>query len=119
MAALAASDVTYLALGRSAAPNVTEDSTRTKMLGLIFGDGVKTYPLNGVPLSNLKKNGFPNVVESLVFSSMFIDGFLYKYDPANNTIRIFQEADTAGQLAELTIADAVVATVLTVVVSGH
>jgi len=119
MAALTANDVTFIAGGRSAAPSVTEDSTRTQGFGVMFGNGALTYPANGIPLSKLSKLGFPYIIQSVIISSMGTDGYLYKYDAVNNTLRVYQEADAAGALAELGALDVVPTALLTIVVTGH
>ena len=85
MAALAASDVTYT--------QGVQKSTGSRIMRTItiaFCDGALTYPSGGVPLTKAKM-GCPNVVEVLVLRDAANDnGYLYKWDKANNKLRIYQ-----------------------------
>ena len=83
---IANTDVTYSVREQSYQP----DMKKVKVVALTFGDGVLTYPAGGVPL--LKgKLGLPVEIQSLTFSdSANANGFLYKYDRANEKIRIYQ-----------------------------
>ena len=55
-----------------------------------FGDGALTYPSGGIPLT-AGKLGTPNQIRSLIITSpASADGLTYKYDQANNKIRIYK-----------------------------
>lgn len=104
MSALVAADVSYTVLGRGG--QVNDSGSRVNDLKLVFGDGSKTYPAGGIPLSNLSKFGFPNVVDSLLIQDMASsDGYLYKYDKVNNKLRIYRAAGStpAGTISQATL----------------
>lgn len=86
MADIAASDVVY----SLSVKDIVGGNKKRVVASLVFGDGALTYPAGGVPV--LKgKLGLPNVVESLSFADpMAADGYVYKYDLANNKVRIYQ-----------------------------
>ena len=86
MADIAASDVTYTLNAReySVGEGYVND------VSLTFGNGALTYPSLGVPLTK-GKQGCPNNISRAVFvDAAPANGFLYKYDTANNKIRIYQ-----------------------------
>lgn len=86
MADIAASDVTYTLIKKT----VEDSSMRDFVMTVAFGDGALTYPSGGIPLT-AGKLGCPNQVLSLViFSPASSNGYTYKYDAANNKIRIYQ-----------------------------
>ncbi len=100
MADIAAADVTYVQLNKE----VLDSGIREYNFTLAFGDGALTYPAGGVPLTAAKL-GCPNEIRSLeLFSPASANGLVYKYDQANNKIRIYQgdyTAVAAGPLVEL------------------
>jgi hypothetical protein len=81
-----------------------ESGEKRHMVNIGFGNGTLTYPTNGIPLTNASM-GMPNYLANLILSSPSpSDGFLYKYDAVNDSIRIYQsaaESATAGPLVEL------------------
>lgn len=86
MADIAAGDVTYVQIKKT----IEDSSMRSFVMTVAFGNGSLTYPSGGVPLTagNL---GCPNQIVSLnVFGPASANGFSYKYDAANNKIRIYQ-----------------------------
>lgn len=95
MAALNAGSVTYT-LGRQ---RKEESGHRVNVVTLAFGDGALTYPAGGVPLTAAKL-GTPNEIVSLVFlDAANANGFLYKWDKANNKLRIYQGDNTNAAAA--------------------
>lgn len=80
MANLAASDVTvtFNAKRRHNGRNYFD-------VTLAFGNGAKTYPAGGVPIS-LSAVGCPNVVESLEVFDMGISAYLWSYSASNKTL---------------------------------
>lgn len=87
MADLAASDVTYT-VHRPRRAIVGHGYTN--YMSLAFGDGAKTYPSGGVPLTKAKL-GCPNDVQDIEFiDSGNANGFVYKIDKANLKVRIYQ-----------------------------
>lgn len=99
MAAIAASNVSYTQVGKGA---VTDDGKKVKIFTVAFGNGSLTYPATGIPLSSLTAQGFPNSIDKVdMFSDSAGDGYLYKYDATNNSIRIYRSPAVAG-LAPLT-----------------
>lgn len=105
MADIAASDVTYVLVSQE----IGESGYKKKVMTVAFGDGVLTYPAGGVPLVGAQL-GCPNQIRSLsLFSPASANGFVYKYDQANNKIRIYQgdnDAVADGPLVELVAATA-------------
>lgn len=86
MADIAAADVTYTVVKKV----IGESGYRENVMTVAFGDGALTYPAGGIPLTagNL---GCPNQILSLVvYGPASADGMSYKYDAANNKIRIYQ-----------------------------
>ena len=105
MADIAATDVVY----SLSVKDIVGGNKKRVVASLVFGDGVLTYPAGGVPVTK-GKLGLPNVVESLVFvDPASANGFVYKYDLANNKVRIYQgdnDAVADGPLVELVAATA-------------
>lgn len=118
MAAIAAANVSYVLPAKGA---VNDSGSKTKIMTVSFGNGVLTYPTNGIPLSNLSKQGFPvSIQEVIVLSPAPGDGYMYKYDYVNNSIRIYLSPAVAalGPLTEATTAFVPAATTLQVEVTG-
>lgn len=120
MADIAAGDVTYTPVGKSD----IQKQSRVNTFDLAFGDGVKTYPANGIPLA-LSSLGMKRNLNTLVISDgANADGLLYKWARQNNKIRIYfptQQTAGAGNRAGVEYtggATAVAATVLRVVATG-
>lgn len=119
MADIASSDVTYTHLNKS----IGESGLAERNLTVAFGNGALTYPAGGVPLLAASL-GCPNAIKSLLISDdASANGLVYKYDAANNKIRIY-EVDGAdagdGPLVELDSgSDAPAAATLYVNVKGY
>jgi hypothetical protein len=88
---------------------------RRNRVTITFGDGVSTYPANGIPLPAASGFGMTRQLDyvTLVDPSS-PDGFVYKYSVALNTIRIYAETTVAvnAPLLEATAAFAPAATTL-------
>lgn len=86
MADIAASDVTY-SIGDK---RKEESGLRRNICTISFGDGSLTYPAGGIPLT-AGKMGMGTSIKAFSFvSPSAADGYLYKYDLANNKVRIYQ-----------------------------
>lgn len=86
MADIAAGDVTYTLLKQS----IGESGYKHYVFTVAFGNGSLTYPSGGVPLT-AGKLGCPNQIIKLnLFSPASANGLVYKYDAANNKVRIYQ-----------------------------
>lgn len=86
MAALASSDVTYTIVHQV----IADGGYRKNVVKIVFGDGALTYPTGGVPLVK-GKMGVPTDIKSLkIFDADDSNGYHYKYDFANNKLRIYQ-----------------------------
>jgi hypothetical protein len=86
MADLAAGDLTYTLVKQ----RKEDSSNKVYNFTVAFGNGALTYPSGGVPLTagNL---GCPNQIISLVIDGpASADGLIYKYDKANNKIRMYR-----------------------------
>ena len=88
MADIAASDVTYTLIKKT----VEDSSMRNTVMTVAFGNGSLTYPSGGIPLTK-GKMGAPNqIVSAAVYGPASADGIIYKYDAANNKIRMYRSA---------------------------
>lgn len=77
---------------------------------IAFGDDALTYPADGVPLPAIGKFGLERKVDFMAIQGDPDDGFVYKYDATNHTIRIYTQgvvtgstgvsADSTGALVE-------------------
>lgn len=56
---------------------------------LVFGDGSKTYPSGGVPVTS-KTFGMPVIAESVSFYDVGGSGFIWQYDKVNSKIRCLE-----------------------------
>ena len=68
-----------------------------------FGDGSKTYPTHGVPMPSINAFGMKKALGRL-FIQQPPNGYIYVYDPAYHTIRIFQ--GNGGTISGATFAGA-------------
>jgi hypothetical protein len=73
---------------------------RQGKFSVAFGDGALTYPTGGVPITKAAF-GCPNVIESFIFEGTGANGFVYKYDQANEKIRIYQGDNNNAADSEL------------------
>ena len=87
MADLASSDVSYSEVSRT---RISDSGLRHRQFKIEFGDGALTYPAGGVPLDSAQLGGSNELVSFALEDSASADGFLYKYDSVNKTIRIYQ-----------------------------
>ena len=76
------------------APRALQDlipagNRKVAVASVTFGDGVLTYPTGGVPLPSLGHFGFKHQVDFVTPSEPGANGYVYKYDPAAHTLRIF------------------------------
>lgn len=116
MAAIASTDVTYTLQSRS----IGESGYKKFVQKVDFGNGVLTYPAGGIPL-DAAKLGCPSDLRTLeIFAPASANGFLYKYDFAAKTVRIYQSPAVAGlaALTELSGAATPAATTLYVEANG-
>lgn len=118
MAAIAAGDVAYTITKKV----VHDTGQREVSANLVFGDGALTYPAGGVPLTKASL-GLPVVLESMALvDPASANGFIYKYDSANEKIRIYQgdnDGVADGPLVELGGAAAPAAATLKVKAVGY
>jgi hypothetical protein len=118
MAALAASDVSYSITSR----RKDDSSLRTFGVTISFGDGALTYPAGGIPLVKAKMGMPVDIKEVRLVDAASGDGFVYKYDLANNKLRIYQgDNNNAADapLIELLTSEAPIATVIKASVVGY
>jgi hypothetical protein len=94
MADIASGDLTYVLVKQ----RKEDSSNKVVNLTVAFGDGALTYPSGGIPLDKAKM-GVPNHIVSLSISSpASADGLIYKYDQANNKVRMYYSANHAHNL---------------------
>lgn len=84
---------------------------------LDFGNGSDTYPTGGIPLDK-QGLGLPNYIRFLNVIDSSGDGFVYKYDAANEKIMLFVEDDNASELVELANSETPQSTII-VQVAGY
>ena len=86
MADIAAGDVTYVVTKQ----RKEESGNKINNVTITFGDSALTYPANGIPLTKASM-GCPNaIVSGILLGANSADGLVYKYDAANNKIRIYR-----------------------------
>lgn len=103
MAALTSASVTYTQVKKS----IGESGYREFVMKLQYGDGALTYPSGGVPLL-AGSLGCPNQIISFSFIDASVgDGYDYKYDYANNAIRIYNSTASHTHSLFLNQADVV------------
>lgn len=73
---------------------------RRHAVTITYGDGALTYPAGGVPLPAFANFGFSRYLTSLnIRDPASANGYIYKYDEANNKIRIYQGDNTNAAAA--------------------
>jgi len=99
MGALVAGDVTLTKVKRQRVGMMRES-----FYLLAFGDASKTVPTNGIPLPALGLFGL-KAVHFHQIAPVTVNGYEYRYDETNHSIRIFQSAGftPAGTVAAPTI----------------
>ncbi len=103
MAALTASDVTVTLSHRDR--DVVPPPAGRKMFQLptiTVGDGVKTYPAGGIPMPDKSQFGFKRELQFVSIEQPPGNGFFYKYDRANNKLKIFTQGAVTGSTAATT-----------------
>lgn len=85
MADLAAGDVAYTIISRS----VDNFSRKLVTATLVFGDGAKTYPSGGIPITP-SSLGLPNNIDNLNIFDFGAAGYVCSYDQVNQKLRLFQ-----------------------------
>ena len=110
MADIAAGDLTYTK--QAGTDQIVGDSRYSAVWAIVLGDGVDTYPSGGVPITKASV-GCPNNIEEFhIMDASDSDGYVYKYDYANDKIRIYlgnNDQTEDGPLVEFTGASTVVA----------
>lgn len=90
MSAIGAGDVTYAL--QEGSQTASADSFFEAVFSVAFGDSALTYPAGGIPLTKAKL-GCPAFVKDFTFMDAGnANGFIYKYDRANEKLRIYQTA---------------------------
>jgi hypothetical protein len=96
MADLASTDVAVIVYsghrdiaGGGAFKNIT-------LASITFGNGSKTYPANGIPLPAIGAFGFRKEINFVIVAQPPGDGFIYKYDPVNYSIRVYTQGAKTG-----------------------
>ena len=92
MAALTSADVTLTKIKKQRVGLMRES-----LYKVAFGDGAKTVPTNGVPLPVLGLFGLKRV-DFHQLAPVTINGYHYRYDEVNHSIRIFESAAHAHNL---------------------
>lgn len=85
MADLVAGDVTYTLKAQS----ISNLSIKSVVASMAFGDGSKTYPSGGIPLT-IGNLGLPNSVQSMEFIDLGTSGYVFSFDTTNTKLRMFQ-----------------------------
>lgn len=96
MSDLAATDVTVtVSPGKREIAGATAGKNMT-LAQVVFGTGALTYPANGVPLPAIGVFGFRKAIDFAVIAQAPGDGFTYKYDKTNHTIRVYTQGLKTG-----------------------
>jgi hypothetical protein len=66
---------------------------------ITFGNGSLTYPANGVPLPDKGVFGFRKIIDLGIVENAPGDGFVYKYDRTNHSIRVYTQGAKTGATA--------------------
>lgn len=85
MSNIAAGDVTYTILN----VRKMDDSRKLNRVRLAFGDGLLTYPANGIPITK-GKMGCPTVIESMVVVDQGASGYKFQYDQSAEKLIVMQ-----------------------------
>lgn len=95
MVALAATDWTVTVDNRRILPKI-----RRHRVKLVIGDGAKTYSAGGIPAPTFTQLGMQRALEQLTLvDDSVADGRIYKWDKANNKIKIFSQGILTGATA--------------------
>ena len=70
-------------------------SKNMTIASITFGDGALTYPTGGVPMPAIGHFGMHLEMDMMVMESS-ANGFHYKYDRTNHTMKIFTQGVTTG-----------------------
>jgi len=92
MAALTSADVTLTKIKKQRVGLMRES-----LYKVAFGDGAKTVPTNGVPLPVLGLFGLKRV-DFHQLAPVTVNGYQYRYDEVNHSLRIFESATHAHNL---------------------
>lgn len=88
MADLTASNVTVTINKKTIIPR-----WRMNKVTIAFGNGALTYPANGVPMpAKLRFGMAKGIIDLMLLQPPPGDGLVYKYDPTNHTVRMWQSA---------------------------
>lgn len=88
MADIAAGDVTYSVTKQ----RKEESGNKINSVTITYGNSTLTYPSGGIPLTKASM-GCPNaIVSAQIDAANSADGIIYKYDKANNKIRMYRSA---------------------------
>lgn len=88
MADIVAADVTYTVTKQ----RKEESGNKINSVTIAFGDSALTYPTGGVPLTKANM-GCPNaIIAADIEAGNPADGIIYKYDKANNKVRMYRGA---------------------------
>lgn len=112
MPAIAASDVTYTLIEGTQQTN--HNSRYDAVFSVAFGDSSLTYPATGIPLTKAKLGCSVSLEKFILVNPSAGDGYVYKYDSTNTSIRIYQTGSgvVAQQLSELLTSAAPAATTI-------
>jgi hypothetical protein len=69
------------------------------LVSIAFGGGALTYPANGIPLPAIGVFGFRKAINFASIMPAPGDGFVYKYDKTNHSIRVYTQGVKTGATA--------------------
>ena len=117
MADIAASDVTYT-LVEGSQKSCPSDPRKSGVFTVAFGNASLTIPSGGIPLTKAKL-GCPTKIDELFIMDGGSNGFMYKYDSANEKLQVYQgDNDNAADAPNVAVTAAPAATSLKVKVVG-
>lgn len=87
-------------------PNGVDNTQRSEIVKgtLAIGASPLTYVTNGLPITYANNEAIKSLTLTANWGVIYgIAGYVYQYDPAHNTVRIYTTAETSGvPLVELT-----------------
>lgn len=105
MAALESTDVTVTVSSRDQDIGHGRIGKNITLADIEFGDGALTYPTGGVPLPAIGNFGMQRQVDFGAVEPDPDDGFVYKYDRSNHTLKIFTQGVVTGSTAAASMGD--------------
>jgi len=96
MAHFASTDVTVTIAARDREIAGAQAGRNLTLASVAFGDGALEYDTGGIPMPAIGAFGFRNEIALGLIQQPSANGFYYKYDATNRTIKIFTQGVRTG-----------------------